>query len=80
MSETDGRVGINCEVKVQRLHVPELNGENAGVKYDRITGRRIRTTSLSLDLEQQQITWIDLPDDLRLATAILKKIEAKTLK
>ncbi len=71
---------ISCDVKVQRLYLPQANASNAGLRFDRITGQQIRTTELSLDIDTKTITWIDLPDDTKLSSVMLKKIEAKASK
>lgn len=78
--QADGKLAVNCVVKVQRLYLPQMSAENAGMRFDRITGQRIRTTELSLNIDTKTITWIDLPDDAKLSAEILKKIEATTKK
>ena len=80
MSEQNGQICINCDVHKQRLHLSESSEEKTGLKYDRITGQKIRTTSLNLDLESQQANWIELDSDNALAAAILRKIEATASK
>jgi len=76
INDTGDKLVVNCEIKVQRLHLPQSYEQTAGYKYDRITGRRIRTTALSLDLGEQQTAWIDLGNDEKLSAAIVSKIEA----
>ncbi len=78
--EADDKLSVSCEVKVQRLYLPQMSAENAGMRFDRITGQQIRTTELSLDIDEKTITWIDLPDDEKLSSVILKEIEAKAAK
>jgi hypothetical protein len=77
INEADSKLAVNCVVKVQRLYLPQVSAKNAGLRFDRITGQQIRTTTLSLDIDTKTITWIDLPDDIKLSSAILKKIEKK---
>ena len=76
MSNADQKLCINCDVQVQRLSLLELPERKAGFKYDRITGQRIRSTSLRLEPQSGQMAWIELDNDEILASVILKKIEA----
>jgi hypothetical protein len=80
MSEQNSQVCINCIVRKQKLCLSAPPEEKTGLKYDRITGQKIRTTSLNLDLESQQANWIELDSDNALAATILKKIESAALK
>jgi hypothetical protein len=80
MSEIDRKFCINCNVRVQRLSLSSPPERTAGFKYDKITGQKIRSTSLGLEPQSGQMTWIELGNDELLASAILKKIESLSLK
>jgi hypothetical protein len=80
LSEVNGQICINCAVRKQRLYLSAPPEEKAGLKYDRITGQKIRTTNTGLDTNPKQMSWIDLGNDAKLAAVILKKIEAAALK
>jgi hypothetical protein len=77
MEEEPQEVCINCRVIVERLSMSEAAEKGVGIKYDRITGQRIRTSVLRLEPEAEQKQWIELGNDAELATAILKQIEKK---
>ncbi len=78
MNEEPREVCINCRVRVERLSLSEPAEKGVGIKYDRITGQRIRTSMLKLELEAEQKRWIELGNDEELATAILQRIEKKS--
>jgi hypothetical protein len=80
MSEADRKLCINCYVRVQRLSLSGMPERDAGFKYDRITGQRIRSKALSLETKSEKMAWIELGNDELLASAILKKIEAAASK
>ena len=71
---------INCRVKVERLSLSEFVESDVGIKYDRITGQKIRMSLLKLELDAEQKEWIELGEDGKLATVILQRIEKKTAK
>ncbi|MBA7616858.1 hypothetical protein ES703_24158 [subsurface metagenome] len=72
ISQQAEKLCIGCDVKVQRLSLPELRG----------TGHEVRGTGsiqkLNLSPEQKKdMAWLDLGKDTRLATEILKRIEKR---
>ena len=72
ISQQNKKLCIGCDVKVQRLSLPEL----------RSTGREVRGTrsmqNLNLPSQQRKgMAWADLGDDPRLETEILKRIEKR---
>ncbi len=74
ISQQGERLCIDCDVKVQRLSLPELRG----------TGHEARGTELrsmqNLNLSPKQkkdMAWLDLGKDTRLETKILKQIEKR---
>lgn len=77
VNEEYEKLCINCRVKVERLSLSEPVESDIGIKYDRITGQRIRTSLLKLELEGVQKEWIELGEDKKLATEILQRIEKK---
>jgi len=80
MDEEPQEVCINCRVRVERLSLSEPAEKGVGIKYDRITGQRMRTSVLKLEPEAEQKQWIELGNDEELATAILHRIEKKVAK
>jgi hypothetical protein len=80
ISDADRKLCINCNVRVQRLSLSAPPERTAGFKYDKIIGQKIRSTSLGLEPQSGQMTWIELGNDELLASAILKKIESLSLK
>ncbi len=72
ISQQNKKLCIGCDVKVQRLSLPEL----------RDTGREVRGTrsmqNLNLSPQQRKgMAWADLGDDPTLETKILKQIEKR---
>ena len=72
ISQQAEKLCIGCDVKVQRLSLPELRG----------TGREVRGTgsmqNLNLSPKQKKdMAWLDLGKDTRLETEILKRIEKR---
>ena len=69
---------INCDVKVQRLSIPERQITTSGRAYEMFTPSRQSIQILQLHPEQKEsMAWINLGDDKQLATEILKQIEKK---
>ena len=72
ISQQGEKLCIDCDVKVQRLSLPELRG--AGYEA-RGTGS---IQKLNLSPQQRKgMTWVDLGQDPRLKTEILKQIEKR---
>ncbi len=80
IAEEPQEVCINCRVIVERLSLSEPAEKGVNIKYDRITGQRMRTSVLRLGLEAELKRWIELGNDEELATAILQRIEKKAAK
>jgi hypothetical protein len=80
INESDGQLCLNCKAIVQRLSLSEPAESQMGVEYDRLNSRNIRTTALKLGLDAQQKQWIDLGNDEKLVSLILRRIEAKALR
>ena len=79
ISQQAEKLCIGCDVKVQRLSLPELRGTGREVRG---TGREVRGTgsiqNLNLSPKQKKdMAWLDLDKDTRLETKILKQIEKR---
>lgn len=79
-SQQDGKLCIGCDVKVQRLSLSERKDSDRALKYDKFSGRELRTSRQKLELYSEQKAWIDLGKDQKLATVILKRIEKQIAK
>ncbi len=78
ISSQGDRLCINCDVKVQRLSIPERQITTSGRAYEIFTSSRQSIQMLELHPEQKEsMAWINLGDDKQLATEILKQIEKK---
>ncbi|MHC4642482.1 MAG: hypothetical protein ACYS32_12630 [Planctomycetota bacterium] len=71
-----GQLCISCDVKVQRLSLPEREVTGSGRSYAIFTKSKQSIQVLELHPEQKKdMSWIDLGSDKQLATDILKRIE-----
>jgi hypothetical protein len=71
-----GQLCISCDVKVQRLSLPEREVTGSGRSYAIFTKSKQSIQVLELHPEQKKdMAWIDLGSDKQLATDILKRIE-----
>jgi hypothetical protein len=76
ISREGGQLCINCDVKVQRLSLPERQVTSSGRSYEMFTPSDQSMQVLELHPEQKKdMAWIDLGSDKQLATNILKQIE-----
>jgi hypothetical protein len=76
ISQESGQLCINCEVKVQRLSLPERDVTSSGRSYKMFTPSKQSIQVLELHPEQKEsMAWVDLGRDRQLATDILKQIE-----
>jgi hypothetical protein len=80
INQADGQLCLSCKVRVQRLSLSEPVEKQIGIEYDRTAGRNIKTTALQLDLGNTSKQWLELGNDEKLASKILKKIETRTAK
>jgi hypothetical protein len=76
MTGQDGQLMIDCDVRVQRLSLPERElGSNARA-YGMYTRSNPTLQQLKFDPAQvKAMAWIDLDKDTKLAAEILKRIE-----
>ena len=76
ISRQGGQLCIKCDVKVQRLSLPEREVTSSGRSYEMFTPSNQSIQVLELHPEQKKdMAWIDLGSDKQLATDILKQIE-----
>lgn len=79
ITEQNGKICIDCRVKTQRLHLPEkqLTGSS---KLPEIFSES-STTKQTLEigrLQKEGMAWIDLGNDTRLASEILKRLKKES--
>jgi hypothetical protein len=78
LTQQGGRLCIGCNVNVQRLSIPEFEVSSSSRAYKLFSRSTARMQELKLRREQQErIEWLDMGQDTRLSTEILKRIEAK---
>jgi len=71
-----GQLCLSCDVKVQRLSLPERRVTTSGRAYEMFTASKQSIQILELHPEQKKdVAWVDLGSDKQLATDILKRIE-----
>ena len=71
-----GQLCIGCDVKVQRLNLPETDVTSSGRVYGMFSASGRSMQKLKLRPEQRKnIVWIELGPDEKLATKILKSLE-----
>ena len=76
ISPQAGQLCISCDVKVQRLSLPEREVTSSGRSYEMFTKSKKSAQQLTLHSEQEKnMAWIDLGSDRQLTTEILKRIE-----
>lgn len=69
---------ISCNVKTQRLNLPEREIKSSTRVYEMFSRSERSMQRLNLDPEQRQLTtWVDLGPDPKLAMRILKRIESR---
>jgi hypothetical protein len=77
ISQEGGQLCISCDVKVQRLSLPEREVTSSGRSYEMFTPSNQSIQVLELHPEQKKdMAWIDLGSDSQLATEILKRISS----
>jgi len=81
ISQQDGELCIGCDVRVQRLSIPEHRVSSSSRAYEMFSQSRPSLQKLGLNPEQkEEMAWIDLDNDIRLAAEILKRIEARIVR
>jgi hypothetical protein len=79
MSRQGGQLCINCNVKVQRLNLPErenIAGSARAYEMFSSSGPTIQKFRFSHE-QKKQMRWIDLGGDPKLATEILNRLEKR---
>ncbi len=78
ISQQAGQLCVSCNVNVQRLSLPEQEVTSSAHAYGMFTrsGTVIQTLKLYPG-QKTGVAWIDLGEDARLATEILKRIEKR---
>lgn len=77
ISQQAGQLCISCNIKVQRLSLPEREVTSSGRAYEMFTPSSQSIQVLTLHPEQKKdMTWIDVGTDIQLTTEILKRISS----
>jgi uncharacterized protein YcfL len=72
-----GEPGIDCEVHVQRLSLPQHEITSSAQAYQMFTRSSVSLQRLEMHPEQEAgKTWVDLDDDKKLEEEILKRISS----
>ncbi|MFA5252933.1 MAG: hypothetical protein WC454_10165, partial [Phycisphaerae bacterium] len=81
IKQQDAILCISCNVNIQRLHLPGQELRSNSRAYDMFSRSSPSLQKLVLNPKQEQgMTWVNLGNDTKLATVILKKIENKIAK
>lgn len=77
ISQQGGQLCISCEVKVQRLSLPQHKVTSSARAYELFTPSSQSMQVLALHDEQKKnIEWLDVGNDNQLTTEILKRISS----
>lgn len=80
ISRQDQQLCIGCDVRIQRLSMPEREVSSSARAYDMFSRSGPSLQRLTFNPEQQEaVAWIDLGKDIPLATEILRRIEERIL-
>jgi hypothetical protein len=78
ISQHGDQLQIDCDVRVQRLSLPERDVSSSARVYAMFTRSSPSRPGMSFDVEQREdMAWIDLEKDTALAARILKRIEKR---
>jgi len=78
ISQDSEKLRIDCDVKTQRLNLPERQITSSTQAYQMFSKSSPSMQKLRLDKQQQTgVAWVDLEPDKQLATEILKRIEKR---
>ncbi len=81
ISQQDGQLCIDCDVKTQRLNLPERQVSGSSRAYAMFSASDPLKQQLKLHTEQKKgMAWVDLGGDTRLETEILRRIEKQIAK
>jgi len=72
------KLRINCDVKTQRLSMPERQISSSTRAYEMFSKSSPSMQKLKLNKERKaEVAWVELQPDKQLATEILKRIEER---
>jgi hypothetical protein len=78
INQQDGQLCIGCDVKVQRLSLPEHEVSSSSRAYEMFSRSTSSMQRIKLRPHQKRgMAWLDMGKDTRLSTRILKRIEKK---
>lgn len=78
LSQQGEQLCIGCDVKVQRLSLPEFEVSSSSRAYEMFSKSSDSMQKLKLRPEQEErMAWLDMGEDVRLSTKILKRIEKR---
>ena len=78
ISQQEGQLCISCDVKVQRLNLPEREVSSSAQAYQMFSRSNLSRQELQPSPEQKAgMCWVDLDKDIRLSTEILRRIKKK---
>jgi len=76
ISQQGSQVCIDCSVRVQRLSLPEREVSSSSRAYDMFSRSSASMQTLKFNPKQKKgVAWLDMGNDTRLSTEILKQIE-----
>ena len=80
INEQNKDLSINCNVKMDRLSLPERDIRSSAHAYDLLAASDSALQNIQISPEQKaEMTWIDLGNDQQLAAEILRRIERRIL-
>ena len=78
ISQDSEKLYIDCNVKTQRLNLPERQITSSAHAYEMFSKSSPSMQKLRLNKQQKiDVVWVDLEQDKQLATEILKQIEER---
>jgi hypothetical protein len=78
VSENSGQMCINCNVKIERLSIPEKQIDSSARAYAMFSESKEESQTLILNEEQKsKMEWVNLGRDNSLEAYILKKIDKR---
>lgn len=80
ITQQGGQLCIGCDVKVRRLSLPEHEVSSSSRAYEMFSISTAAMQRLILRPKQkEEMAWLDMGEDSRLSTEILKRIEKKLI-
>ena len=80
LSQQDGQLCIECDVKTQRLNLPERHLGSGTRAYEMFSESKSSKQILKLSSEQRKgMVWVDLGRDSRLETEIVRRIDKRII-